>query len=86
MKIASSSYKKAFMEMLADVGSNYTGKSAKQKDLTAFWPVVGRKYPKTRIMVIPHSTSKCNTCGFEDFRWCFESEAFPRPVIEPALN
>src|SRR3989338_11258170 len=34
----------------------------------------------------PHSTSKCNTCGFEDFRWCFESEAFPRPVIEPALN
>jgi hypothetical protein len=32
------------------------------------------------------STSKCNPCGFEDFRWCFESEAFPRPVIGPALN
>jgi hypothetical protein len=31
-------------------------------------------------------SSKCNLCGFEDFRWCFESEAFPRPVIEPALN
>jgi hypothetical protein len=31
-------------------------------------------------------SSKCNPCGFEHFRWCFESEAFPRPVIEPALN
>jgi hypothetical protein len=31
-------------------------------------------------------SSKCNPCGFEDFRWCFESGAFPRPVIEPALN
>jgi len=31
-------------------------------------------------------SSKCNPCGFEDFHWCFESEAFPRPVIEPALN
>src|SRR5882762_9227627 len=36
--------------------------------------------------LIPHSTRKCNTCGFEDFPWCFESEAFPRPVVEPALN
>ena len=31
-------------------------------------------------------SSKCNPCGFEHFRWCFESEAFPRPAIEPALN
>ena len=31
-------------------------------------------------------SNKCNPCGFEHFRWCFESEAFPRPVIEPALN
>ena len=32
------------------------------------------------------STSKCNTRGFEDLRWGLKSEAFPRPVIEPALH
>ncbi len=34
----------------------------------------------------PNSTSKCNTCGFEDLRRGSEAEAFPRPVIEPAFD
>src|SRR3989338_2567612 len=35
---------------------------------------------------IPHSTSKCNTCGCEDLRWCAKTEAFPRPMIEPPFD
>ena len=35
---------------------------------------------------MPHSTSKCNTRGLEDFRRCLEAEAFPQKMIEPAFD
>ena len=34
----------------------------------------------------PHSTNKCNTCGREALRRCAKAEAFPRTMIEPALD
>ena len=50
------------------------------------YPPAVRKLKDSSEKLLLDSTSKCNTRSFEDLRWGFESEAFPRSVIEPALH